>query len=542
MTDVTTPAAPSDTIPTALQVRERIHEVIHPAIGIGIVDLGLVYDVRVDDQTNRDDHDDDDANVLPLELLLGRRQRSPRPRRARAPCPGPSQPRPPRPKPRAWHDHSPSDPLHASGHRSTPVSRSPFGPTAPTIAAAMGYAIAAGVWVVVGTELPGGRWLAVHLFTLGVLTNLILVFSDHFGRTVTRSADEHGRWPLVGINAGILAVLIGITTAITWAVAVGASVVTGGVFLSYWRLRRMRKAAVGARFNWIARIYERAHGAFIHGAVLGLLLGVGALSGSWYAAGRLAHMHVNVLGWAGLTLLATLVFFGPTIVRTRIVPGADERGAHALRQGATGLTVGVVLLLATGVGGDAGTIIRVLAAAAIALFARAATITCVDVVKAARRAKPSATRWSVVALSLWFPLVAWADVAVIATAAWRFLDAVGLAMLLGVLGQTVATVLSYLAPMLRGRSFAGRDRLHARFERGSTVRTLAYNAGVMAVVVAAAALGGAFGAVVAYVGWALIIGALASLLIAAIAPTAVADETAAPVSQVARRHRSTDDG
>lgn len=405
-----------------------------------------------------------------------------------------------------------------SGQRRASRGGSPFAPTVPSIAAAMGYAVAAVVWVAAGAGLPGGRWLAVHLFTLGVLTNLVLAFSLHFGRTVTRSPEHRVRWQLPVVNAGILLVLAGVSTATTWAVGAGTTVVTAVVLASYQRLRRMRRGAVGARFGWIARMYERAHGAFVHGAVLGLLLGVGLLPGAWYLAARIAHMHINVLGWGGLTLLATLVFFGPTIVRTRIVAGADERAARALRWGATGLTGGTLLLLATGIGGDAATVIRVAAAATVAVFAWAATVTCLPVAAAARRAKASATRWPVVALSLWFPLAAWADVGVIAAGAWRFLDVVGLAALLGVLGQTIAAVLTYLAPLLLSRRSAGRDRLLARFERGAPVRTVAYNAGVVAVV-AAAALGGGSGAVLARAGWGLVIAALASLAVAAVAPT-----------------------
>jgi hypothetical protein len=51
-----------------------------------------------------------------------------------------------------------------------PRGRSPFGPAAPSIAAAIVYAAAVGVWLAFGAGLPGGRWFAVHLFTLGVTT------------------------------------------------------------------------------------------------------------------------------------------------------------------------------------------------------------------------------------------------------------------------------------------------------------------------------------------------------------------------------------
>ena len=424
------------------------------------------------------------------------------------------------------------------GHRDTRLGRSPFGPAAPSIAAALAYAAAAIAWTIFGDVLPGGRWLAVHLFTLGVVTNLVLVFSEHFGRTLTRTPAQTIRWQVVAANAGILPILIGLPTGSDWAIAVGATVITTVVAVSYRRLRRMRKQAVGARFGWIVRVYERAHGAFIHGAILGLLLGIGVLSGSWYLPGRVAHLHVNIAGWAGLTLLATLVFFGPTIVRTRIVEGADDRAAVALRHGATGLTVAVLLLLATGVGGSAATALRLAAAGAMAVYAVAVTVVGVPVATAARRANPSAARWPVFAVGAWFPAVAWADVAVIAVGDWRWLDAVGLAMVLGVLAQTIAAVLTYLAPMLRSRTFGGRDRLLARLEAGATIRTITFNVGVLAVV-AAAALRGPAGAVVARTGWGLLVAGLAWLAATAMSPAprrGAADGEVA--SQVARRYRA----
>lgn len=395
--------------------------------------------------------------------------------------------------------------------------RSPFGSTAPTITAALAYGLACLVWIAAGDVLPGGRWLAVHLFTLGVLTNLILVFSEHFGRTLTRHPDQRIRWQPPVANLGILAVLVGLPSSTRWLVGLGATVVTGVVLVAYVRLRRMRTSAVGARFVWIVRMYERAHGQFVHGAVLGLLLGVGALRGPWYLSGRVAHLHVNVLGWAGLTLLATLVFFGPTIVRTRIESGADDRAARALRFGATGLTIGVLLLLASGVGGAAGTALRLAAAAGLGVYAWSATTTCAAVVRAATRAKPSANRPALIAACSWLPVAVWADVAVVATGAWRWLDPVGLAMLVGVLAQVVLVVLTYLAPMLRTSGAAGRDRLLARIDVAAGPRTGAYNIGVAGVLVAAS-VRGEVGSVIAWSGWGLVAGATITLAVAALAP------------------------
>jgi hypothetical protein len=383
--------------------------------------------------------------------------------------------------------------------------RSPFATVGPAATFALAYCIAIMVWIVLGDRLPGGRWLAVHLFTLGALTNVVVAFSQHFGRTVTRATDERWLWQQIVMNIGAVLVLAGIPTGVRWATAAGATTVTAVVLASYRRLRRMRRQAVGARFGWIARIYERAHGAFIHGATLGLLLGVGALNGAWYGTGRMAHLHVNVLGWGGLTLLGTLVFFGPTVVRARIEDGAEARAATALARGTTGLTL-AVLLLASGIGGTAGTGLRLLAATGLGVYAWAVTVVCLPVIRVALAAKPSAARLPLVWLCLWFQAVAWGDVVVVAFGRSRLLDALGVAALTGVLAQAIATALTYVAPMLRGATRTGRDRILARFERGGMARTIAYNAGVVAVTAAAA--GGsalaATGARLATAGWGLL--------------------------------------
>lgn len=417
-------------------------------------------------------------------------------------------------------DRLPSAEQPRDGRRRERARRSPFSAVVPAVVFAIGYGVAVLVWVIVGDPLPGGRWLAVHLFTLGVLTNVVLAFSIHFGQTVTRAPDQRWRWQPAILNVGIVLVLAGIPTDIAFATASGATITTAVVFDSYLRLRRMRRQAVGARFAWVARVYERAHGAFIHGAALGLLLGIGVLTGPWYGAGRIAHLHINVLGWAGLTLLATLVFFGPTMLRTRIEGGADDVAAPALRYGATALTVAVLLLLGTGVGGVAATGLRIAAAVGLGVYAWAVTVVCLPVARVAARAKRSATRPAVLALCAWFVVAGWADVVVIATGELRMLDAIGLAALVGVLGQAVATALTYVAPALRGTGNIQRGQLIDRMARGATPRTLAYNIGAVAVV--AAAVGGAdlasAGPLLAAAGWLLVIVTLATQVATALWP------------------------
>jgi len=188
-------------------------------------------------------------------------------------------------------------------------------------------------------------------------------------------------------------------------------------------------------------------------------------------------------------LLATLVFFGPTMARTRIEPGADERAARALRYGATGLSIAVILLLFTAFEGTAGVVIRVAAAVALGAYAVAGIMVCVPVGRAVWRTKPTASRPLVVAVCVWLPAVAMADVVIVAMGAWRWLDPLGVAALAGVLAQAILATLVYLAPMLRGRSTVARDTIRRRLEIGTRARAATYQLGVTASVLGAAGIG-----------------------------------------------------
>ncbi|MFO7962038.1 MAG: hypothetical protein R6U94_13950 [Nitriliruptoraceae bacterium] len=372
----------------------------------------------------------------------------------------------------------------------------------PTLWLAAAYGLAVLVWLAAGPALPGGRWLAVHLFTLGVLTNVILAFSEHFSRAVTRTPGDRAWWWTWVANTGIVLVLVGLPTGWLPGLAVGATILTGVVVAAWWRLRAMRRGAIGARFTWVVRLYERAHAAFVSAAFLGALLGLGLITGPWYLGSRLAHLHANVLGWAGITLLATLVFFGPTMARTRIEPGADERAARALRRGTMALFAAVLLLLLLGLPGGWGTAARLAAGLALAGFALAATSVCLPVLRAVLRARVTASRPLLLGALVWLVAVVWLDAAVVTTGAWRWLDAVGVAALAGVLAPAILSTLVYLAPMLRGRTTGERELVRIRLEVGARTRAVLANLAVVAITVGAARLGGDLP--VAGLGWSLL--------------------------------------
>ncbi len=386
----------------------------------------------------------------------------------------------------------------------------PFGGLRPAVALACLYGAAALVWVAFGAALPGGRWLAVHLFTVGVLTNLVAAMTHHFAQTLLHAPERPTAARLALLNLGALLLLTGLPAGLGWLVAIGATLLSAAVLWLYVALRRMRKSSLTARFAFVVRAYERATSAFVHGALLGALLGTGIFKGGWYAAGRLAHMHINVLGWGGLTLLATLLFFGPTVMRARMEPGADAVAATWLRRSATGLSVAALALLGTGAGAPWALPLRLLASAGLAVYAVGAAGVCLPVLRTGRRANPSPASWMLQAVCAWFVLAAAADALVVATGRTALLDVLGVAALVGVLAQAILAALSYLMPLVFADGADQRSAGQRLLQRLPRLRVGLLNAGVAAVVVSGAAttLGAELGTAPLRIGWLLVASAV----------------------------------
>jgi hypothetical protein len=351
------------------------------------------------------------------------------------------------------------------------------------VLAAAAFAAAAGVWVVAGGTLPGGRWLAVHLLTLGVATNLLAGLMPYFARTVLKvpADDEGARLRFALLNGGALLLLVGLPTGTLAAVAVGSTLLSVGVFALWRTLRTARRRALPSRFGFVARVYERACGAFLHGAILGAVMGLGLIPGGWYGGVRLAHLHVNLLGWVGLPLLATLLTLGPTVLRTRMADGAGPRAAKALSRAATALTVAVVALALSGAPGAWGRALEVVAAGGLAVYAWGVAAICLPILQVWRTRVPSLGATLLASACVWFPIAIAADVVLVGTGATVLLDVVAPALLLGVLVHAILGSLLHLLPMALPRTLEGRKELRARLSALPRWWVVPLNGGVLAV-------------------------------------------------------------
>jgi nitrite reductase (NO-forming) len=343
----------------------------------------------------------------------------------------------------------------------------------------------AGVVVValVHPLVPAPRWLLIHLLLLGAVTHAILVWSRHFSDAVLHTPPrENDRRTqsvrLLLLNAGVAAVLAGVVGE-AWPVTVaGATGVAAAVVAHGASLFRDLRRALPARFGVTVRYYVAAASLLPVGLLLGTLLARG-VGDPRHDQLMVAHVAVNVLGWMGLTVAGTLLTLWPTMLRTRIVPGAERAARRAL-------PLQVVAVLVTA--GSAVVGLLPLVAVGVAAYLGSLVVAAWPFVGAAR-AKPPASypTWSVLASLLWLVGALVALAAGFATASsWsvaggRF-ETVTPVLAAGFGAQVLLGALSYLVPVVLGGGPTPVRAADAVLARGGALRIALVNGGLLVAV------------------------------------------------------------
>jgi nitrite reductase (NO-forming) len=168
-----------------------------------------------------------------------------------------------------------------------------------------------------------GLWLPLHLALAGAVSTAISGAMQNFvlSLTATPSPPEPVVRSQFGLlTIGVVAIAVGFPTRTPWLVAAGGIVFVGAIGLLGWILLRAWRLCLHHRHRMPLVAYACAIAAVLVGATLGALMGAGAIEGEWYTHARDAHMTVNVLGWASLTVVGTLITLLPTVLRVRMPP------------------------------------------------------------------------------------------------------------------------------------------------------------------------------------------------------------------------------
>jgi nitrite reductase (NO-forming) len=326
--------------------------------------------------------------------------------------------------------------------------------------------------------VPESGWLLVHLLLLGAVTNAILVWSAHFADALLKRAGPGGRHRqaavLVVLNLGVLATVTGVLTH-TWGAVLAGAVLVGVAAATHCvALVLQLRAALPSRFGATVHYYVAAAAALPVGAGLGAVLARG-LGDRAHGRVLLAHLTVNVLGWVGLTVLGTLLTLWPTILRTRIATGAERLVARALPV----LVVGILVTLAGVLAG-----VLTVAAAGLATYLVGTVVTLAPLVTAARQRPPASyAAWSVLAGVAWLVVALFWLVASVATAPdWAHAGEVGHAVAVplaaGFASQVLLGALSYLVPVVLGRSPARTRAATEVLDRAGAARVVVANLGL----------------------------------------------------------------
>jgi nitrite reductase (NO-forming) len=343
----------------------------------------------------------------------------------------------------------------------------------------LAYLAAGAVTLALGDRVAAGGWLALHLVLLGAATNAIVVWSEHFAAALLHTAPAGERAATartLALNLGILGVLGGVhggrpSLATAGACLAGVVVLAHAAALAT-RVGRTLPSRLGATV-WF---YLAASAALLAGMGLGLLLAGGvAGSAGAHRALRLAHVHLNVLGWVGLAVVGTQFTLWPTVLRTRMVPGTERAVRRSLPPLALGLAAAAAGL---------ATQHRAVALAGLCGYAGGLALALVPFVRTALRRPPhTAASWMLGAGMAWLAFAVVADLVALA-ASQRVVDLDGRVVRLvpvvvaGFALQTLTGALTYLLPVVFGRGAHGIRKLGGILELAWPLRVAAVNLGV----------------------------------------------------------------
>ncbi|HSJ51965.1 MAG TPA: hypothetical protein VLA90_11905, partial [Actinomycetota bacterium] len=320
-----------------------------------------------------------------------------------------------------------------------------------------------------------GLWLPLHLALAGAVSVAIAGAMQNFALTLTAApapAASVVAGQFLALNIGVLFLALGHPTERSGWVALGGAAFVAAALVLGWLVLRARRIGLNRRHPFPIAMYLAAVGSVVIGGTIGALLGADAIPARDWVAARHAHLTLNVLGWATLTIAGTLVTLLPTVLRIRMPSWHGRATGAALVFGVAAMAIGL------------GMDLPAFAAAggiAFALGALGVVWMAVLSVRTPRRwPVPVAAKHLLLALA-WFVVGSATLPWVLADGAASFARHREVFLAVFVAGWVIQTLLGawqYLLPMAHPGHPDDRRRQLAAIELGGSLQVVTFNAGV----------------------------------------------------------------
>lgn len=177
--------------------------------------------------------------------------------------------------------------------------------------------------------LPQPVWMPIHAVALGVVANGIFQWSWFFSRGVlhfpVEGAARHAAFGrIVVLNVGIVALFVAMWLGSVPVVVVATVLICGAGLQQGVVLARAAHKHRDSRFVPVVRYYVVAFVAFALTCALGAVLSyemMGSDVPSWLVSSAdgiaVAHSAFGIGGWAGITILGTIVVLGLSMLHAR---------------------------------------------------------------------------------------------------------------------------------------------------------------------------------------------------------------------------------
>lgn len=372
-----------------------------------------------------------------------------------------------------------------------------------------GYAALGLITLLAPLNFDKHRWLVVHLFLLGSVTNCIVTWTEHFTVTLLRVPQPSHRrsaWRLAALNLAVVVSLVGVSISNSVLIVLGAGSLVIVISAHSYSLYRLSNRALQNRFAGTVRFYLAGAVCLIVGIVLGALSAFqdeGSILRDSLHAG---HIHANLLGWIGVTVMGTFFTFWPTVLRTKMVDGVMKTAHRALPFLLSGICMAAIALAFNQ---------RLLTLLGMLLYAAGVGLASVPFIRTWRQKAPhDIASYAIAFASLWLLFGVIADIVALTFLTdlpdyVTWLDRFVPAFLIGFVGQLLFGALTFLVPVILG---GGPASVRKHIERLSIIwqaRVLIFNLGALLVLV---------GGVLTQVGYALLVFSL-GLFIALIVHT-----------------------